>query len=302
MSIGKTILAWAVCCFWAVVCPAQDLSPRFYWPAPKGTQVLVFGYLYSSGDVLMDPSQPTYGVDSRISTCFFSYLQTLNLWGRTANLVVEVPYSWGTTKGLLFEESARRDFSGFNDLGLTLEVNVLGAPTMDALAYQNLREDPHPILGASVKVLVPTGQYDKDRLVNIGTNRWMARAELGSVIPLGSGWLLEFEAGVWFFGDDDDFLQGKREQEPIFAMEAHVVKRFKPGFWLSLEANYFIGGRQTVGGDQLGDVQRNSRFGATLVVPFRGRNSIKASYNRGVVTEFGTDFNNYLVSYQRRLR
>ena len=118
------------------------------------------------------------------------------------------------------------------------------------------------------------------------------------MIPIKPKWLLEFEAGVWFFGDDNDFLQGKREQESIFSAEIHLVKRFNPGFWASLDLNYFKGGRQSIGGERLAGVQRNSRFGGTIVVPFHGRQAVKVGYSIGVVTDFGTDFNQFLVSYQ----
>ncbi len=211
MSTSRAVLMSAVLCLWATAGIAQELSPRAYWPAPKGTKVAIVGYSYSTGDVLMDPSLPIYGVDSKIDTAFLGYLQTLSLWGRTTNVIVELPYSWGTTKGLLFEDRARRDFSGFSDLGITLAVNLLGAPTMTPAQFQELRADPHPILGASLKVLAPTGHYDTDRLVNVGANRWGIKAALGYMVPIRPKWLLEFETGVWFFGVDDDFLQGKRE-------------------------------------------------------------------------------------------
>ncbi|MGB6334513.1 MAG: transporter [Thermoanaerobaculia bacterium] len=300
--VGASALLWAVCCLWPAASPAQDLTPRAYWPAPKGIKVAVVGYSYATGDVLFDPSTPLYGVDSSINAGIVAYLQTFSLWGRTTNVLVELPYSWGTTKGLLFADPARRDFSGLGDLGLTLAVNLLGAPSMTPAQFQELRANPHPILGASLKVVAPTGSYDSDRLINVGANRWGVKAELGYMIPLRPKWLLELEAGVWFFGDDDDFLPGKREQEPIFAGDVHLVKRFKPGFWASLDLNYFTGGRQTIGGVRLGDVQRNSRLGGTVVVPFRGRHAIKVGYSRGVVTEFGTDFRQFIVSYQTVFR
>ena len=277
---------------------AQELSPRTFWPAPKGTKVAVAGYSYSSGDVLMDPSIPISGVDSRIHTGFLAYMQTFSLGGRTANFLLEQPYSWGMTKGRLFDVPAKRDFSGFNDLGLTLAVNLLGAPTMTPSDFQELRAKPRPILGASLKVVAPTGQYDKGKLINVGENRWAVRPKLGCVFPLKPTWLLEIETGAWFFTDNDDFLTGRREEEPIFAGEVHLVKRFKPGFWASLEANYFTGGRQTVGGNRLADVQDNVRIGGTVVVPFRGRHAIKVGYSTSIATKFGNEFHQLLLTYQ----
>jgi len=287
---------------WGPRASAQELTPRAYWPSPKGTKVAIFGYSHVRGDVLLDPTIPLYGVGSKIHTGVLAYLQTLSLAGRTANVIVELPYSWGTTEGLVGETPARRDLSGLNDLGMTLSVNILGAPTMTPAEFQALRADPHPILGVGLRILAPTGSYDADRLINVGANRWAARLGLGSVIPLRPKWLLELGAAAWFFTDDDDFLPGKREQEPILGIEAHVVHRFKPGLWVSLDGNYFIGGRQTIGGTELVDVQRNSRVGAMVALPIRGRHVIKLGYVLGIRTEFGNDFDQYLASYQVLLR
>jgi hypothetical protein len=136
---------------------AQELTPRTFWPAPKGTRVAVVGYSYSFGDVLMDPSLPVSGVDSAIHTGVIAYLQTFSLGGRTANLLLEQPYSWGTTKGQFLGLPARRDFSGLGDLGVTLGVNLLGAPSMNRAEFQELRANPRPILGASLKVVPSWG-------------------------------------------------------------------------------------------------------------------------------------------------
>jgi hypothetical protein len=296
--IVRTVLAAAACCLWLGVCYAQELTPRAYWPAPKGTKVAVFGYSRSSGDVLFDPSTPLYGVDSRVNAGVAAVLQTLSLWGRTTNVVVELPYTWGTTEGLVGETPASSYFSGFADIRATLAVNLLGAPSMTPSEFQELRADPRHMLGASLKVVAPTGKHDSSRLINAGSNRWAARAELGYIYPVKPRWLLEFDLGVWFYSDDDDFLPGKLEQEPVFAGRLHVVRRFKrPGFWASLDLTHFTGGRHIVGGDQLEDTQRNSKIGATVVVPFRGRHAIKVGYSRGVVTEFGEDFRQLLLSY-----
>ena len=236
-TLGRNRRAWAVALalaaaglWWIPTAVAQNLTPRAYWPAPKGIKVAVVGYSYATGDVLFDPSIPLYGVDSSINAGLVAYLQTFSLWGRTTNILVELPYSWGTTQGQLFADPARRDFSGLGDLGVTLAINLLGAPSMTPAQFQELRTNPHPILGASLKVVAPTGRYDSDRLINVGGKRWAAKAELGYMIPFRPKWLLELEAGAWFFGDDDDFLPGKREQEPVYAGQIHLVQAVQARF------------------------------------------------------------------------
>ena len=277
---------------------AQELSPRAYWPTPKGTKVAVAGYSYSFGDVLTDPSLPIAGLDSRIHVGLIAYLQTLSLCGRTANILVELPYIWGKTKGTFEGEPRSRDFSGIADIGITLSANLFGAPSMNPEQFRELRRNPHPILGASVKVLIPTGFYETDKLINVGANRWAIKTELGYMIPLENKWLLEIEGGVWFFTDNDEFLGMTRKQDPVFAGELHLVRRFKPGFWAALDVNFFSGGRSTVGGKPSADLQQNSRIGGTIVYPFAGRHALKAGFSMGIATESGGDFKSLLLTYQ----
>ena len=93
-----------------------------------------------------------------------------------------------------------------------------------------------------------------------------------------------------------------REQDPIYALEAHLIKRFRPGFWASLDFTYFTGGRQTIGGERLGDVQQNAKLGGTVVIPFADRHAVKIGYATGTVTKYGSDFDQFLVTYQVLLR
>lgn len=293
----SALLICAATWMWGAGAVAQELTPRAYWPAPVGTRVAVFGFNHSTGDVVTDPSLPVVGVDSDINLGLFAYIHYLSLWGRTSNILVEVPYSWGSTQGDLENEATRRDFSGIADIGITMSVNLIGAPALTPEDFEQLRQDPHPILGASLKVVAPTGDYDPDKLINVGTNRWALKAELGYMIPIEPRWLLEFELGGWLIGDNDDFLGQTREQRPIVTGEFHLVRRFKPGFWASLDVNYYTGGRSTIGGIEVADLQRNSRIGGTIVVPVRRRHAFKVGYSTGVVTESGGDFEMLLLSF-----
>ncbi len=300
--LRKTLLVFMVWCLWAADGAAQELTPRTYWPAPKGIKVGVLGYVYAKGDVLFDPSIPLYGVNSEVNVAVAAYLQTFSLSGRTANILVELPHQWSTTWGILVDTPAQGSVSGFGDPAATLTINLLGAPAMTPAGFQQLRAKPRPILGTSLKIVFPIGQYDPNRLLNAGGNRWAVKAEIGGIVPLRARWLLELEGGVWLLGDDDEFITGEREQDPIVGFELHLVRRFKPGFWAAFDLNYFTGGRQTIDGRELIDVQQNSRIGGTLVVPFKGRHAIKLGYATGIFTEFGSDFDQYLVSYQVLIR
>ena len=276
---------------------AQDLSPRTYWPAPKGTRALIVGYAHQTGDVVTDPSIPITGVDSRIDSAVLAYQQTLDLFGRTGNVQLELPFVDGTTTGMVSDQAGRRDVTGLGDIAATLTINLIGAPSMSAADFQELRKNPHPILGASIKVVAPTGEYENDKLINIGTNRWAMRFQLGYIRPLTPKWLLEMSAGAWFFEDNDEFLGTTREQDPIGALNIHLVRRFSPGFWASLDLNFYLGGHSTLDGERNADLQRNSRAGLSVAYPFRRRHAVKLGFSEGVVTESGGDFRTITLNY-----
>ena len=173
---------------------------------------------------------------------------------------------------------------------------------MSVQDFQAFRASPKPLIGASLKVLAPTGHYNPDRLVNVGANRWAARFKLGTTLLLKPKLLLDLSASAWWFGDNDDFVQGKKEQELIYAVEANLIKRIRPGLWASLDVTYYRGGRQTIAGEPLRDWQDNVKLGGTLVFPFGGSHAIKMGYATGVITRYGNDFNQFLMSYQLLLQ
>ena len=275
----------------AASCGAQELVPRAYWPSPVGTNVLVLGYQHSSGDIVVDQSLPVVGVDSSIDYGQVSYQRTLGVLGRTATVSVAQAWADGDTQGLLRGEPFERRTVGALDTVGRFAINLAGAPAMDRQAFGELRQNPRPIVGASVTVSAPSGAYDPERVINLGGNRWAVKPALGGVLPLGSAWMLEGEVAAWVFQDNDDFLGDTRKQDPVLAFQLHLVKRFRPGFWAALDANFYTGGRTRVGGEENSDLQRNSRFGATLVYPLAPGHALRLSLSTGTVTENGGDYN-----------
>lgn len=278
---------------------AQELSPRAYWPTPNGVNILVTSYQKSTGDIITDPSLPVVGVESDIDFLQLSYQKTFGFRGRTATVQASLPYSRGDTQGFVENVFRERHVAGIGDTRVRFAVNLKGAPSMDAAGFQALRQDPKPIIGASVLVQMPTGDYDPDKVINIGTNRWSVKPAIGVILPLRPTWLFEFEVGGWFFSDNNDFLGQTREQKPIFSSEFHLVKRIQPGFWASLDANFYVGGRTRIGDVTSDNLQRNSRVGLTFVVPVNRGHAIRGSISTGAVTESGGDFEVYSLSYVR---
>lgn len=282
---------------WSIASFAQELTPRAYWPTPEGTNVLVLGYQNTFGSVLTDPSLPVTGVRSDINYLLATYQHTFNWFSRTAIVQVSAPYSWGTTKGYLEGQYRDRKTSGIADTQVRFAINLRGAPSMDQEGFRELLANPKTIIGASLLLKIPTGEYQADKLINVGANRWAVKPALGVIWPIMPSLLFEFEAGVWIHGNNHEFLGQTRKQKPIYSTEAHLVKITRSDLWVSLDVNFYKGGRTSVGETTQGNLQRNSRMGVTLFFPWKHRHGLRASYSKAIATSSGGDFNLINLSY-----
>ncbi len=138
----------------------------------------------------------------------------------------------------------------------------------------------------------------KDRLINIGTNRWAFKPELGGSRQWGR-WNLEGSIAAWFFTDNSDFVEGPKQQDPIGAIQGHVSYTFKPRLWLAASLTWYAGGRSLVAGQSQDDTQNSTRGGLTLSLPVGSRQSIKLLWQTGISTRIGGgDFDTFGFAWQ----
>ncbi|HEY6644089.1 transporter [Povalibacter sp.] len=291
----RTVLLLVSILINAVTC-AQELEPRAYSPNPAGVNFVVAGYGQSTGGVLFDPSLPFSDVEARLSNAALGYGHTFGVFGRGVTALFAVPYVWGDISGNVGEDRRAISRSGLADTRFKLSINLLGGPALPPAEFAARK--PDTTLGASLSIIAPTGEYDSSRLINIGSNRWAFKPELGISHPIGR-LFLEASAGVWLFTANDEFFDGtRREQDPISALQVHVSYTFRPRLWIAADATYYEGGRTTVSGQRRGDLQANSRVGTTLALPIGQRQSLKFTWSDGASTRVGGDFTNYGIAWQ----
>jgi Putative MetA-pathway of phenol degradation len=277
---------------------AQDMEPRAYSNAPIGMNFAIAGYAYTHGGVAFDSSLPVTNPQLTTSNAVLAYGRVLDIGGQSAKLNVIVPFT-GLTGTAEFAGQARtRDVSGFADPIFKLSINLYGAPALSLKEFASYEQDL--IVGASLRVTAPLGQYDDTKAVNIGTNRWSFKPEVGISKALGA-WTLETTAAVTLFTDNTNFFNGNTiSQAPIYSFEGHVIYSFTRGIWGSLDATYFTGGRTTFNGVLHDDLQQNWRFGGTLAFPVSIHNSIKLYASSGVSARTGNDFDLIGIAWQYR--
>ena len=276
---------------------AQDLEPKAYSASPVGAAFLVVGLSRSSGGIVFDPSLPLSDVEAKINSAMAAAGYTFGLFGKLALVTATLPYAWGDVSGKVFEQEGAITRSGLADTRYKLSVNFVGNPAMGVREYS--KAPRKTIVGTSLTVTAPSGQYDGAKLINLGTNRWSFKPEVGVAVPLGR-WDLDAYLGVWLYSDNADSFPGglTRSQERVVALQGHASYTFRPRLWLAVDATWYEGGEARVeGGEPTGGVN-NSRMGVTLSLPAGRQQSFKIAYSSGVAVRTGTNFRTLSVGWQ----
>jgi hypothetical protein len=283
---------------------AQDLSPRAYVVTPVRTNAVTLSNVFSDGHLRFEGTVPITGATGRLNMPSVTLYHSLSLFGRSANIAATVPYGVGTFKGTVVGSEVSAYRSGLFDSVFRLSVNLSGAPAMSLGEMRQWQQGT--LLGASLKVVAPTGQYDPTKLVNLGSNRWSFKPELGFSRRRGH-WVLDAYAAVWLFTRNPEFFSRNaffagtqdQTQDPIAAFESHLSYDVRPRLWISLDANFWHGGRTSLNGlENPATLQKSSRIGVTASFPLTRHQSIKAGYADGAYVRFGGDYRIASIAWQ----
>ena len=281
----------------AAVCQAQDLAPRAYVITPTGSNAVILSYSFFDGSVFTDPTLPIQDFKARFHTEVLSYYRALNFFGRSANVTGSLPYALGNFQAIVAGAENRVYRSGLADARVRFSVNLKGGPAMTLNQYLEWHEKT--VLGASLTIVAPTGQYDSARVINPSIHRWSFKPELGMSRRWRNRWALDSYGGAWFFTPNSQYYPGSntRAQRPVGVAEVHLSYYVRPRFWASFDGNFWTGGRTAINGIDKADLQRNSRIGATVALPLTQHQTLKFSYSRGAYISIGGDYQNVSVAW-----
>jgi Putative MetA-pathway of phenol degradation len=295
LRIAFAIIATA---FMVSTAKAQDAEPRSYTNTPVGLNFLIAGYQYSQGKIAFDPTLSIADAQFDTHTEALAYVRSLDVWGKSAKFDVILPYSSFSADGLVDDQPRTREMSGLGDPRFRFSINLFGAPALSVKQFANYKQDL--IIGASVQVSAPLGQYDDSKLLNLGNNRWSFRPELGISKAWGP-WTVEIAPGITFFTDNTDFFNGNTfAQAPFYSVREDIIYNFESGAWVSLDGIYVTGGRTTLNGMRDNNEQTNTRAGLTLALPVDRYNSIKFNVSTGISTRTGSEFSAVGAAWQYR--
>lgn len=277
---------------------AQDLDPRRYKHLPLGQNFFALAYSYSEGDVNTSPSIPLTDAFIRIKGPAFAYVHTFGLAGNTASFDMLIPQLCASGSALLNGERLSRKICGQGDLSMRLSYNFIGAPATEMRDFRQRARTT--VVGASIQVSMPTGQYEPGKLLNIGANRWYIRPEIGMSVPWRK-WHFEFAAGARIFTDNKEYIGDVTlSQDLLFNLQTHLIYDMTPRQWLSLDANYFFGGDTYKDDLPSGAQQNNSRLGVTWSIALNSKHVLKFLAHTGVIGRISNDSDAFTVAWSYR--
>jgi hypothetical protein len=278
---------------------AQDLAPRAYIITPmQSNAVTLVGSFYHGGldfsGTIPITTSGTYSVP------VLSYYHSLSVFGRSANVTASLPYGVGTFQASALEKSRSAYRSGMLDVGVRFSVNLKGGPAMPVEQFSKWKQNT--ILGVSLRVIAPTGQYSSTRLINWGINRWAFKPEFGYSRSWGK-WVLDGYGGAWFYTTNSAHFHIPdplpQAEGPIGSFEGHLSRNFGRGTWVSLDSNFWRGGVTTLNGIRNPQtLQVSSRLGGTAAFRVSKHQSLKVSYSRGTYVRFGGNSQNVSLAWQ----
>jgi hypothetical protein len=300
----KLVLSAAIAIGSRELLSAQDLRPRAYVITPIHSNAVIVNYIFNDGSIFFGTVLPITNASGRYSVPNISFYHSLNFFSRSANFTATLPYVVGVFQGEVKGNQQSIYRSGMADSVFRFSVNLIGGPAMATKDFAKWKQKT--ILGASIQIVAPTGQYYPSHLINPGSNRWGFKPELGYSQRWGN-WILDAYGGVWLFTANNNYLTGSEfssrqnvlTEAPIGALEMHLSYDVKPRLWASVDGNYWYGGETTVNNLlKIGTIQSNSRIGGTVSIPLTKHQSVKCSYSDGELARIGGTFQTVSFAWQ----
>lgn len=275
---------------------SQEIEPRAYSNLPEGSNFAVLNYSFTNGNIISDPAAPIKELELSANNIVSGYMRTFSLFGKLARVQLTIPYTFLSGTAKLAGKDTTGTRAGLSDSRIRFGINFVGSPALNMKEFLKYKDET--IVGASVIISMPTGQYFEDRLINLGTNRWGFKPEIGISRRFGN-FYSELYAGIWFYTANTEYLKTNEvTTDPLLAAQGHLNYVFPNTMWLGVSLGYASGGETNVNGKPSDTKQDNWRLGATFSSPLSRHLSVKLQYHAGAVVRRGSDFDLYSATLQ----
>ena len=276
-SISPLVL---LSCLLSQTTNALDVELRRWGHLPIDTHFIGMAYANVDADIHFDPALKLKDVEMDLDVWGVKYIYSFESFGKSSRIDITQTYQDGHWEGLLQGEPAQTSRHGLGDTFVRYAINLYGAPPLksdDYFTYRRSREN-ETIVGAGLGIRLPTGDYHKDRLINLGQNRFVVRPQLGIQHNRGP-WTFEFTTEIAFYETNTEFFDGNQlRQDPLYIFIASAAYTFKPGLWAGAGIGYDYGGENEVNGVDKDNRRQNEAWGASINYPLSRRLGVSLRY------------------------
>jgi hypothetical protein len=261
---------------------AQFTDPHTYDNVPVGVNQLETDYAFVHGNASVDPSLIVAGANLDVNVGTIDYTRYFDLFHRLAWVEAALPIAH--LSGAISGTSIQGSSAGAGDSAYTLAMLVKGGPALRAAHFDSYT--PTTIVGVSVAFTAPTGLYNPDKILNLGSDRWSFKPEIALSHPFGpeQKWQLDAYANGYFYTDNTAY-RGREilRQQPLTGLEGHVSYSFNDSLWISSDTRYSFRGATVIDGVAQNNAQQNLIVGSEMNVSINSRHSLLLEFAKAVI-------------------
>jgi len=264
---------------------SAESGARAYANAPIGLNVAQLVYSHSEDNVKRN-------LKSDAGALY--YYHYLDVFGKIALVGGYIPYA--NIRVSFPTSTLHFSRTGMGDPTLVIGMDFFGAPALGRKAFRHYQQNL--IIGGSLQVSAPLGQYDAASGLNIGSNRWSFRPEL-AISQAAGDFVIDVFGNYRSFTDNRDFHSSLiKSQRGKWGIENHLSYTLMRGVWIS--ADYFRtwGGETTVSGINQHNGVRDSTIGVTVNKAFAAGYSIQGKYRHDTVSQSGNKIRSFTLKFQ----
>ena len=296
--IAYSLLVAIVSCLSLFQLQAQDLEPRLLSPVPTGGNFAIASYGYSTGNILLDNTMPVEDLNARINSIVLAYARSFKLFNKLAKFDIITPYAFSTYDAVVDGVDTSATRNGFGDPMFRLSMVLIGTGAWNPADF--MKQVPEKFnLGAALRVVVPLGQYDPTKLINLSTNRWAFKFTFAGSYTLARKWIFEGHVNPVLFTENSSFFNGNTlKQKTLISTQLHTTYVFKPGIWLAASVGRSFLGETVLNGEEQDDLQNTSRYGLAFAYKVSKHSALKLGFTSGITARYGADFTTLVLAYQ----
>jgi hypothetical protein len=275
---------------------AQFTDPHNYDNAPVGINQLELDYYYAHSDASIDTSLIVAGATFNLNQGILDYTHYFGFIHRLAWVEATLPLAG--LSGSISGTNISGSITGTGDSSYLVAALLKGGPALSVAQFQNYK--PITTVGVSLTITAPTGQYNSNKVLNLGSNRWSFKPEFAVSHPFGPEQKWEFDAYAnAYFHTDNTSYQGAKilRQQPLPGIEGHITYSFTDRLWASLDTRYSFGGNTFVNGVNENNAQQNFILGTEVNVSINHQNSFVFEFAKPVAHQNGPRYTGFAVRY-----